>query len=141
METRDYLMRQFNELGKVLGKLLADLFEPDNNAPASQTIEHINQELITALDVDIEAIISQPSKELIPWFENELEATFSNFEDLAEFLYQIGHLFLGQYENEKSKAIFERALVVYNHLQENQSTFSFVIHQRIQELSDLLGIN
>jgi hypothetical protein len=40
METRDYLMRQFNQLGKVLGKLLADLFEPDNNASASQTIEN-----------------------------------------------------------------------------------------------------
>jgi hypothetical protein len=134
-------MRQFNQLGKVLGKLLADLFEPDNNASASQTIENINQELTTILDIDLEAIISHSTNELIPWFENEFEATFSNFEDLAEFLYQIGHLFLGQNDNNKSKVVFERALVVYEYLQDNQSTFSIETHQRIQELSDFLTEN
>ncbi|NJO89592.1 MAG: hypothetical protein HC831_12065 [Chloroflexia bacterium] len=96
-------MRQFNELGKVLGKLLADLFEPDNNVSASQTIEHINQELITALDIDIETIVNYPLNELISWLEKDFDASFENFEDLAEFLYQTGYLFLGQNEARKVK--------------------------------------
>jgi hypothetical protein len=104
-------------------------------------LKTINQELTTILDIDLEAIISHSTNELIPWFENEFEATFSNFEDLAEFLYQIGHLFLGQNDNNKSKVVFERALVVYEYLQDNQSTFSIETHQRIQELSDFLTEN
>ena len=138
METSDYLMRQFNQLGKVLGKLLANLFEPDNNATAHQTLEIINQELVSALDIDIEAIINIPSDELILKFKEEYSASFENFEDFAEFLYQVAHLYQAQDEPDKSEAIFKKAAIVYQYLLDNGNTFSLEIHQRISEIKDIL---
>jgi len=139
METRDYLMRQFNQLGKVLGKLLADLFEPDNKVSAHQSIENINQELITNLDIDIEEIIKIPSNELILRFKEEYDASLTNFEDLAELLYQVGYLFQNQDDIEKSKTIFSQALTIYQYLLDNGNTFSLEIHQRIGELNSILS--
>lgn len=138
METSDYLMRQFNQLGKVLGKLLADLFEPDNTATAHQLIENINQELITALNLDINKIIEIPSEKLIAELEEKYEAKFVNFEDFAEFLYQVGHLYQGQNKLETSKLIFKQAFTIYNHLLEKGNTFSLEIHQRCKELENIL---
>jgi hypothetical protein len=138
METSDYLMRQFNQLGKALGKLLADLFEPDNNLPAHQTLKNINQELITALDIDIETIIEIPSDELIAKFKEEYGANFANFEDLAEFLYQIGYLYQASNELNKATAVFRQALITHKYLLEHGDTFSLEIHQKINELEALL---
>jgi len=139
METSDYLMRQFNQLGKVLGKLLADLFEPNNHSTAYQTIEHINQELITGLDIDIEVIIKISPKEIISKFKEDYDASLTNFEDLAEMLYQVGHLFQGQGDDGKVKTIFQRTLIIYQYLLDTTDTFSLEINQRVGELTNILS--
>ncbi len=139
METRDYLMRQFNQLGKVLGKILADLFEPDNTVTAHQSIEAINEQLITSLKIDIDSIIEIPPNELISKFKEEYEANFSNFEDMAEFLYQVAYLYQAQNEPDKAKSLFSQALVTYQYLLDNDDTFSLNTHQRIGEIASILS--
>lgn len=56
MEQRDYLQKQIDQLGRVLGKLLADLIGLKNQGEISEGIEIISQKLKDELDLDLESL-------------------------------------------------------------------------------------
>ncbi|MDF1547681.1 MAG: hypothetical protein P1P88_07650 [Bacteroidales bacterium] len=139
MGVEDYFMRQINQLGKVLGKIIAELLKLNNPAIAGETIELINEQLITALKIDIDSIIKIPLNRFIITFEKDYEANFSNFEDLAEMLYQVAHLYAGQNENNKAHELFLRAKLLYNFLLSESKTFSLQYNQRIEDIETTIN--
>lgn len=139
MGVEDYFMRQINQLGKVLGKIIAELLKLKNPANAHDTIEFINEQLTTALKIDIDSIIEIPLNQFIFTFETDYEANFSNFEDLAEMLYQVAHLYAGQNENNKAHELFMRAQLLYRYLLDKGNTFSLEYSQRIKEIENSIN--
>ena len=56
MEQRDFLQKQIDQLGRVLGKLLADLIGLQNQGEVSEGIEITSQKLKDELDLDLESL-------------------------------------------------------------------------------------
>jgi hypothetical protein len=57
MEQQDFLMRQIDQLSRVLAKLLADLVGP-NKGQVSESIEVTNQTLKTEIGLNIEELMT-----------------------------------------------------------------------------------
>lgn len=139
MGVEDYFMRQVNQLGKVLGKIIMELLKLKTIGSPDQSIGYINQQLTTALKIDLDTIIEIPIDHFIETFEKDYGADYSNFEDLAELLYHVAYLFDGQNDKEKSKAIFQRALLLYNYLLQSGKTFSMEYSIRIEEITTYIN--
>lgn len=86
MEQRDYLQKQIDQLGQVLGKILSDLLGLKTQGQINEGIELTNQALKKQLDLDIEELISISTDNLINILKTEKNISTENMDKLAELL-------------------------------------------------------
>lgn len=138
MEQRDYLMRQIEQAGRVLGKVLANLTGLKNQGKVREGIDQTEQTLQNELDLSIEALKGIPVDRLIhALLENE-RIYPENFEILADLFVELGEGYDQQNLQEESKPLYQRALVLYEHVDKAGSAFSFHRHSKIQQLKHRL---
>ena len=79
MEQRDYLMRQIEQLGQVLAKMLARLLGIKQKGSPSFGLEELRQTYKNELDIDLEELIHIPENDIIIFLKNKLVcASFVN---------------------------------------------------------------
>jgi|SRR6056297_777103 len=134
MEQKDYLMRQIEQAGRVLGKVLADLTGMKNQGKLQEGIGQTEQTLQSELGLSIEELIGIPVDQLINSLLEKEHMFQENFEKLADLLVELGDGYEQQNYLEKSRDLYQRALVLYEHVDEAGSAFSFNRHSKIQQL-------
>jgi len=134
MEQKDYLMRQIEQAGRVLGKVLADLTGMKNQGKLQEGIGQTEQTLQSELGLSIEELIGIPVDQLINSLLEKEHMFQENFEKLADLLVELGDGYEQQNYLEKSRDLYQRALVLYEHVDEAGSAFSFNRHSKIQRL-------
>ncbi len=65
MEQQDYLKRQIDQIGRILGKILADFIGFKIKGQINEGIEKTNQALKSEIDVDIFDLIKIPTNDFI----------------------------------------------------------------------------
>lgn len=136
MEQRDYLQKQIDQLGQVLGKILSDLLGLKNQGQINEGIELTNQALKKQLDLDIEELISISTDNLINILKTEKNISTENMDKLAELLLLIADH--NQDKNEKREMIYEKCLTIYEYLEKTETTFSFDRHLKIERIKNVL---
>jgi hypothetical protein len=63
LQQEDWLIRQINQLGRVLGKILADLLGLKTRGQLGEGIEAAEQTLKNELDLNIDVLIIIPTQE------------------------------------------------------------------------------
>ena len=134
MERQDYLKRQIDQLGKVLGELLAKLTGSGNNTDAAETLEIVNQVLDENLDLDIEQLLNIPERQFIEALKRNELLNDTNLETLADLL-----ALLAKRDSSRRKSIANRALLIYEHLEQSNKTFSFTRNQKMESARGLLA--
>ena len=136
MEERDYLKRQLDQLGRVLGMLIARLLKT-NPEGQIENQSFVNQALNNELQLDIPTIIDMESEYLLFTLTNEKNVNNDNLEKLA-------YLFLLLAEDEDNlneierKNLLKKSLIIYEYLQETSDTFSFERHTNIEKIKATL---
>lgn len=89
MEHRDLIKEQIEQIGRVLGRLLADFFSMKTEGDLDLAIEETNAQLKSELDLDIDQLIHFSSEDLAKYI---LERKFrdTDIEKLANYFYEIG---------------------------------------------------
>lgn len=129
MVYRDYLKKQIDELGRVLGKLLADLMTLKTQGKTEQGIEIVNKTLKTEFDLDIYKIMSLPKEEII----EKLEKITSDYRLIGVYADIIYELLDGlNYEKAKKVELLKKILALYEYIEKKSSTFSFENHTKIE---------
>jgi len=132
MEERDYLKRQLDQLGRVLGMLIARLLGT-NPEGQMESQAFVNQALNDELQLDIPKIIDMESEYLLFTLTNEKNLNNDNLEKLA-------YLFLLLTEDENNlneserKNLLQKSLIIYEYLQATSDTFSFERHTNIERI-------
>ena len=132
MEERDYLKRQLDQFGRVLGMLIARLLKT-NPEGQMESQAFVNQALNEELQLDIPKIIDIESKYLLFTLTNEKNLSNENLEKLA-------YLFLLLTEDEDNlseserKNLLQKSLIIYEYLQAASDTFSFERHTNIERI-------
>ena len=133
MEQRDYLQRQAEQLGQVLGKILCHLLGLKEQGEVKIDIKIANQVFNDELDFDIDSIISIPTKNLVKTLKEEKNFGNENMEILAEILLLIAE---NMSRDEKNR-LYEKSLTIYEYLETSDSnTYSYNRDLKIKKLKD-----
>lgn len=134
MEKQDYLQRQIDQLGKVLGELLARITGGGKNPDASETLETVNQALDENLDWDIGKLLNIPEEVFIEKLTENRFLHESNMETLADLLGELAY-----HSSSNKNELFKRALLIYEHLEKSGKAFSFTRNQKIENIKQKLS--
>lgn len=138
MPSRDYLIRQFEEMGFFLASLIQRILKMKEENQQEQMESAVREELIQELKLDVEQIVMLENEE----FLSLIQATFTSddqLEKLADILkilgQEIGHSFTVTKANYLRKSLF-----LFEHLQDSSHNFSYERKVKIQELQDIIRI-
>jgi len=139
LEQEDYIKRQIDQLGRVLGKILADLVGIKAHGQASQGIESASQTLKNELGLNIDDLTLIPTDSFLKTLLDTKKFSDNNFEQLAEILFIIAkELNARNTDAGKMKKLYERALIIFEILDKTSSTYSFDRHSKIEEIKKVL---
>jgi len=139
MEQQDYLKKQIDQLGKVLGELLSKIIGLSNSGQSNYGIKIANLALKKELDIDIDKLIEIPKEKFIETLQKNGELNNINLEKLADILFEIAN---GLLQNDKDssigKGLFERLLIIYEYIDKSGLTFSFERHSKVERINSTL---
>jgi hypothetical protein len=138
MPSRDYLIRQFEEMGFFLASLIRRILKMKEENQQFQMESAVREELIQELKLDIGQIVMLENEE----FLSLIQTTFTSddqLEKLADILkilgQEIGHSFTMTRANYLRKSLF-----LFSFLQDSSANFSYERKVKIQELQELIRI-
>lgn len=133
MEKQDYLKRQIDQLGKVLGELLVKITGSGRNLDASETLEIVSQVLDENLELDMEQLLIIPDAQFIEALKRHELLNDFNLEILGDLLAR-----MAIQDSSRRKSLANRALLIYEHLEQSNKTFSFTRNQKMEKARGLL---
>jgi hypothetical protein len=135
MEQRDYLLRQAEQLGQVLGKILLKLL--NLKGKDTTTIECVNQIFTEELDFDVNQLIGIDEEKWINTLKIEKQFDVGNLERLADIL-----LFVAENaDSDKRNQLYKKSLIIYHYLEESENTYSFDRNFKIEKIKTSVHVN
>lgn len=134
MEKQDYLKRQIDQLGKVLGELLAKIIGSGKNPDASETLKVVSQVLNENLDWNIDQLLEIPENEFIDTIIGNQLLNKLNIEALADLLVETA-----KHHSANKNRLLKRALMMYEYLEKSNKTFSFTRNQKMESVKKELS--
>jgi len=139
LQEEDWLIRQINQLGRVLGKILADLIGLKTQGQIGEGIEAAEQTLNNELGLNIDDLTSSPTEQFIKTLQEGKKLSDDNFDKLADIFFLFAEeLDERGTDNEKMKKLYERSLTIYEYLDKTGSTYSFDRHFKIDKIKNVL---
>jgi hypothetical protein len=137
MEQEDYLMRQINQFSRVLGMLLAGLLGIKNQGEINEAIDASDQVLKKELNLNFDDLVSIPVNSFIRTLLELKKFNTDNLEKLADILaIAAEEQGSGVMDSEKAIKLNERALIIYEYVEESGSTYSFDRQSKINKIKE-----
>jgi len=137
MEQRDYLKDQIEQLGRVLGNMLAEFLRLKTAGQLYHGIAVSNEQLKEELDLDIPTILALDSHSLHTYLSDR-KLTPDHMEILSKYLEETG-LAMMEETPEEGKAYLHQALAMMDMIDETTKTFSFERMHRRTKIKEVLG--
>jgi hypothetical protein len=139
MPSRDYLIRQIEEMGIFLALLLRKVLKLKDENASEQMELTVKEALSAEADFDIDQAIMLENSEFLKIASSRFSSD-AQLEKLADILKTLGT------EIEKSFTLnranyLRKALFLYIHLQESSADFSFERKVKIEEIQHLMRIH
>jgi ethanolamine utilization protein EutA (predicted chaperonin) len=138
MPSRDYLIRQFEEMGYFLASVLRRILKMKEENQQEQVESAVREELIQELKLDIEQIVAFENEE----FCSLIQTTFNSddqLEKLADILMLLGQEIRHSFTLSKANYI-RKSLFLFEYLQDSSTNFSYERKVKIEELRELIRI-
>lgn len=138
MPQRDYILRQIDEAGIVLARLVAMLFGLKQQGKSDEGLGLVQQTLKTGLDWDLEALLAIPDEDFIYELTEHKGLSPGHLHKLAEILYALAENELSTFAHRLR--LQAKCLLLYEFL--NSSTtaiLDFERNSKIQRLNELMA--
>jgi hypothetical protein len=132
MEQRDYLLRQAELFGQVLGKLLVKLLNIKNQEQTSSVLEITNQAFREDLGLDINTLIALDTNDLINLLIAENKFSNENFERLADIFFIIAE----NSSQEERNLLNKKCLAMYETIEVSDPTYSINRQFKIEQIKN-----
>ncbi len=139
MPSRDYLIRQIEEMGLFLAILLRRILKLKEENQQEQMELAVREELIQELKLDIDQIIVLENKD----FLNVVTEHFTSenqLQKLADILKILGQEIGKSFTMTKANYL-QKSLFLFTHLQENSTNFSFERREKILEIQETIRLH
>ena len=139
MQQEDFLKRQIDQLGQVLGKIFAGLIGLKDQGRMREGIETASQALKTGLGLNIDDLTLIPTESFLTTLLDTNKFSDNNFEKLAEIMFLVAEeLKVRNTDIGKMKKLYERSLIIFEILDLTSSTYSFDRHRKIEKIKKAL---
>jgi len=127
-------MRQFDQVGQVLGKILSDLLGLKSQGKVNDGIEIVNQVLKENLDLDIQKLLNIQLDDFINTLKTEKGFNNESLDKLADILTIIAE----NRQNKDKKMLYERCLIIYEYLEKTENVYSVDRKWKIEQIKNML---
>ena len=134
MEQKDYLMNQINEMGRVLGKILADLFRLKIQGKVSDSVQFVNHSLKQKIAFGFDELLELPARKMVDLLQIEQGFNDENLESLADLMHETAELNDLKSDSILSNHLNQRALEILEHLNDYSETFSVTRGNHIRKI-------
>ena len=138
MPSRDYLIRQIEEMGIFLTILLRHILKMKEENQNEKMESVVREALTHELKLDIDQVIVLENKDFLS-FAKEHFTSENQLEKLADILKVLGQENASPFSITKANYL-QKSLFLFVHLQETGSVFSFERRVKILELQESLRI-
>lgn len=138
MPSRDYLIRQFEEMGYFLASLISRILKMKEENQQEQMETAVREELIQELKLDIEQIVMLENEEFFSLIQKTF-TTDDQLEKLAEIFKLLGQEIGHSYTMTKANYL-RKSLYIFEYLQNSSTNFSFERDVNIEELHEIIRI-
>lgn len=135
MLRRDYLVKQFEEFGKVMAVLLG--LKRDRNFP--DLLDEINKAAKKYISTEIDFVESVDNAELISLLTAEKKLNDEQLKLLGDLVFEKAEYYAGIAEEQaKSDNCYKKAFLIYSFLKDNATiNYSLDMHYKIELLSKM----
>jgi hypothetical protein len=134
MEQRDYLMRQIEQLGQVLARMLARLLNMKQVSPAGLSIDEIRRIYGDELDLTLDLVLQTPKEELIGLLASRIKFIDHHLERMAEILAETADLLESSGETGHARDLRKKSILILEHLQATTGAYSMERAMKISRL-------
>lgn len=138
METEDRLLQQIDMMGKVLAKVMADIFHLKYQPSFNLVQPAIWQALKDEAGLDLTAMLDKPSHELVTYLTTEKQLSESHLAQLSDIFYELGR---GDEEAfaEADRRNLAHAYALYEYLNRTGKIYSMERDNRLRRIGEKLA--
>ena len=129
-------MKQINELGRVLGKILADLFRLKAQGKVSDSVQFVNQSLKQKIVLGLDELLEIPMNEMLTLLQTEKNFNDENLESLAELMSETAEIHDPKSDQKLSNRLNLRSLEILEFLNEHSGSFSITRENQIRKIKN-----
>ena len=135
MEQKDYLMKQVEQFGLALGKILARLLHLKDNG--TESIVAVNQVFTEELDFDVNHLIDIDEDKWLDTLKTENRFNAENLERLADILLLVAE---NVSLNERNQ-LCKKCRMIYEYLDESTKTYPFDRNSKMERIRKYMNEN
>jgi hypothetical protein len=137
LQRQDYIIKQIDQLGKVLSKLLADVLGLKHDLKITEADSIVNSVFEKELGFNFDAFLAIKDAEFITFLIfNKFD--LASMEEIANLFFEIG---TSSTEKEKQTNCFSKAKIIYNYLNTERKTFSFDFMTKLNAMENQIQAN
>jgi len=136
MPSRDYLIRQIEEMGIFLALLLRRILKMKEENQQDQMETVVKEALVQEMKLDIDQAIVLENQDFLN-LAKEYFTSEDQLDKLADILKVLGQN-IGQSFTPTKVNYLQKSLFLFVHLQESSSVFSYERRIKIQEIQEML---
>jgi hypothetical protein len=137
MASRDYLIRQIEEMGFFLATLFRRILKMKEENQQEQMESAVHEALFQKLKLDIDQVVVLENEDFLSVVK-EYFTSEDQLEKLADILKTLGQEIEHSFTLTKA-AYLQKSLYLFSHLQETSPDFSVERKVKIEELQELIG--
>jgi len=132
---QDYLKKQIDQLGKVVAKVLRDLMGLKSDFRITEAEEMVNTVFEKELGFNFDEMLERKNDDFILFLIKDKKFSQETLEDIANILFEIG---ITLEDKNKQANYFQKAILLFEHLNTERKTFSFDFMVKINKMKELL---
>ena len=137
MELSDFLQRQLDLLGRILGKALTDLLGIKNKSQIIEEFESINQIITNELKISLNVLIELKKEAFLEIITNNPKFNLTNIEKLATLFFEMAR----KQNDAHSNSYFNKSLYLFEHVNLKNQTYSSEREKIIAEIKASIHLN
>ena len=134
MRQDDYYLKQIDLLGKILGKIVSDILKTNSTDDVMEGFEAAAQALKNEVGINLNDLLNKNNDEIVTFLQQDKKLNNNHLEKLAEILFELGK----EHHSEYKKNLFKKSLTIYSFVNNNSSTYSIEIVNKIDKLNKIL---
>lgn len=135
MKQDDYFLKQIDILGRILGKILADLLNLKSQGEVVEIMEITSQSLKSELDLDLNELLNISNSDLIKFLQEDKKFNNGHLEKIAEILFELGSVINSNFKIN----VLEKSLTLFDYLNHTSLTYSLDRITKMEKIRTILN--